>query len=227
MGFSPSTAPAQRPTDAQLTRDMIGIGMVFSGRARRNADIENTLVFASELGMEHDDLRVLAVLTTWLEVHARYVNADRLIRKVKAHSSSRVQAYWSAVGAWQSRDRRFARLSKQYEGETVDLLPTGTDFQLRRKGADPRFVNCALRVAEGTLRDRAADVAPPSRIASKHRGYRNRVHMGPTWRADAWTALEEEPTLRPADLARRVGCSFATAWGVVRDWEVLNPTSRG
>jgi hypothetical protein len=48
--------------------------------------------------------------------------------------------------------------------------------------------------------------------------------MGPGYRADMWAALEAEPTLKPAELARRTYGPFATAWRVKRvkqDWQVL------
>lgn len=72
----------ERLRDAETTLDrverMVGIGMNFAAAAEANAEIESTLVHASALGMEEADLRVLAVLTTWLGVHHSYVNADRL-----------------------------------------------------------------------------------------------------------------------------------------------------
>jgi len=37
-----------------------------------------------------------------------------------------------------------------------------------------------------------------------------------------WAQLENDPTLSPADLARRTYGSFATAWQVKRDWQLLN-----
>jgi len=50
--------------------------------------------------------------------------------------------------------------------------------------------------------------------------------MGPTWRADVWTALEEEPDVSVAEAARRAGCSFATAWQVVQDFQLLHAVPR-
>ncbi len=200
---------------------MVGIGMNFAGEPNSAAPIEETLVHASELGMDEHDLRVLAVLTTWLAVHQRYVNVDRLVRCVSEHPSKRLRAYWSAIASWRSKDRRFARLAKLHEGPSVDLLAVGTDFQLARRGEDERFVGSALRVPAGTLRDRAADVLSPELLVRRHAGYRNRVLMGPTWRADVWTILETSPEVSVADAARRAGCSFATAWQVVQDFRLL------
>lgn len=221
MAFSRPSALDERPTDADLARDMVGIGMSFAVEPNPEAPIEETLVHASSLGMDDDDLRVLSVLTTWVGVHHAHVNADRLVRCVSEHASSRVRAYWAAIAQWLGKDRRFLRLRKLYDGPPLDLLHVGTAFQIARRGEDERFGSSVLRVPAGTLRDRAADVSSPEALVRRHAGYRNRVRMGPTWRADVWTVLERAPDLSVAEAARRAGCSFATAWQVVQDFALL------
>jgi hypothetical protein len=221
MAFSRATSSEPIPAQELLTARMVGIGMNFAAGGEPDADIESTLVHASVVGMDDGDLRVLAVLTTWLGVHHPYVNLDRLVRLVSAHTSPRVRAYWASVAHWLAKDRRFARLARAYAGAPVALLPTGTEFQLQRRGEDERFVGSKLRVPKGTLRDRAEDVLSPEFLARRHLGYRNRVRMGPTFRADVWTALERAPDASIADLARAASCPFATAWQVARDFRVL------
>lgn len=220
MAFSRSTHETE-PSADELAARMVGIGMNFAAKAQRDADIESTLVRASTLGMDEGDLRVLAILTTWLGVHHAHVNADRLVRLVNAPASERVHAYWAAIATWLAKDRRLARLTKTYRGARVDLLLTGTDFQIKRRGEDDRFAGSKLRVPRGTLRDREEDVLSPEALVRRHAGYRNRVLMGPTFRADVWTVLEQAPDLTIADVARRASCSFATAWHTVQDFRLL------
>jgi hypothetical protein len=191
-----------------------------------DADIEMTLVHASIAGMEGQDLRVLALLTTWLGVHHTYVNADRLIRFVAAQESQRVQAYWAAVSRWLACDRRLARLGHAPPGSPIELLPAGNAFQVARHGEDERFAGSCMSVPRGTLRDRTADVLTPEELARHHRGYRHRVLLGPSWRADVWAVLEAAPDLSVAEAARRAGCAFATAWQASRDFRVLQAASR-
>lgn len=200
--------------------------MNFASTAERDADLEPTLVHASQLGMDDGDLRVLSVLTTWLGIHHAHVNADRLVRLAAANTSERVRAYWAAVAVWLAKDRRFARLDTAYRGPRVDVLPVGTDVQIARRGEDPRFVGSKLRAPAGTLRDREEDVLSPKALARRHAGYRNRLLMGPTWRADVWTVLERAPELSVAEAARRSSCSFATAWQVVQDFKLLRSVER-
>jgi len=226
MAFRRATAPEVMPAPDELTARMVGIGMNFAAAAQPDADIEGTLVFASALGMDDGDLRVLAVLTTWLGIHHAHVNADRLVRLVGAHPSARVRAYWAASATWLAKDRRFARLADAHTGGPIDLLPTAPGVQLGRRGAGPRFVGGALRVPNGTLRDRAADVLTPEALVRRHAGYRNRVLMGPSFRADVWTALERAPDLSIAEVARQAACSFATAWQATQDYRLLRAAGR-
>ena len=213
MPFSRTLAPALAPDESELTARMVGIGLAFAAPSETDANIEDTLIFASSAGMDRGDLRVLGVLTTWLGVHAPRVLADRLVRLVTAHPSERVRAYWSGIARWLAKDRRFARLERlPVRYGRVDLLPTGTEFQVRRHGEDPRFTGSALRVPANVLRDRAADVLPPAELARTHRAYRWRMVIGPTYRADMWAALEADPQLPAAELARRTYGSFPTAW---------------
>ena len=221
MPFNRAVAPPTHPQPDELTGAMVGIGMNFASRANPNANIEDTLLFSSIEGMERDDLRVLAILVTWFGVHAPWVNADRLTKLVSDIRAPRVRALWSALARWQSKDRRFARLAKVYTGPRLDLLATGTDFQIKRHGEDERFAGGPLRVPANVLRDRPADVLTPAELAKRHDAYRSRIIIGPSYRADMWSALERDSTLSVAELARRTYGSFATAWHVRRDFGLL------
>lgn len=200
----------------------MGIGIALAARATRDAIIEDTLLDASIEGMERDDLRVLALLTSWLDVHHPWVNADRLVRAVRTTEHARTRTYWAAVGTWLAGDRRFARLQKLHQGSRTDLLRTGTAFQVERRGEDNRFENTPLRVPAGVLRDRPRDILSPEALAEGHRAYHQRVQIGPSYRADMWALLELEPHLTAAEIARRSYGSYATAWRVQRDFAILS-----
>jgi hypothetical protein len=200
---------------------MVGIGMNFAAVPAPDPNLENTLLAASLEGVDHEDYRVLSVLMTWLELHAAWINADRLTRLVSQQPSEHLRAFWSAVGIWQAKDRRFTRLSRLYQGPRLDLLTSGTEFRLSRFGEDPRFAGGPLRVPGKLLRTRSADVLSQAELARQHRTYRQRIRMGPSYRADMWAALEADASQTAAELARRTYGSFATAWRVKQDWRIL------
>jgi hypothetical protein len=221
MPFRRTIAPSTLVHSDELTSCMAGIGMNFAASPATNPNIEDTILFASIEGMEKHDLRVLAVLVTWFGIHAPWVNADRLTNLVAAQSSIRVRALWTALAAWQKKDRRFARLSMLYTGKRQDVVHAGAEFQIIRHGEDARFRQSVIRVAANVLRDRTADVLQPSALARTHRSYRYRIMMGPNYRADMWATLEEDSTLSASELARKTYGSFATAWHVLRDFRLL------
>lgn len=225
MSYSRRIAPTAAPDPETLSSMMAGIGMNIAATPDRNANIEDTLYFASIEGMDHDDLRTLSLATQWLSVHLRRINADRMIRLISACPSERVRCYWKAVAVWQPKDRRLARLLKTYRGSRIDLLPSGTDFQIGRRGEDLRFADGPLRVSAGTLREREADILSPEELAARHSVYRWRILVGPSYRADMLAFLERNPALSTSDLARLAYGSFATAHEVKRDWSMLGERS--
>jgi hypothetical protein len=221
MSFRRTVTPSVSVTGELLTSYMTGIGMNFAASPSKDANIEDTLLFASIEVLEKDDLRVAAMLVTWFRVHASWVNADRLTRLIAGRTSPRLHALWSALAQAQSTDRRFVRLAGLYVGPRMDLIEVGTEFQVARHGEDPRFEGTPVRVASNILRDRARDILSPTELAKLHHAYRCRLMMGPSYRADMWAALEKDPTLSAAALARKAYGSFATAWHVRRDFELV------
>ena len=221
MAFRRVVAPPRWPAGDELTSAMAGIGMNFAAEATPEPNIEDTVVAASLEAMERDDLRVLDILVTWLEIHHGCLNADRLLRAVDTLESKRTLAFWASVAGWLRKDRRFTRLSTSYQGTRLDILRAGMSYLVKRDGEDPRFRSTPVRIPNGVLRSRPADVLTPAELARRHRTYYYRVLMGPTYRADMWAALEQNPDLVPASLARCTYGSFATAWQVKQDWELL------
>jgi hypothetical protein len=224
MAFKPAPRIAE-PLDASVVAcRFAGLGANLAIEPAPNGPIEETLVAVSVLGMEEDDLRLLSLLADWLDHHRSYLYADRLFRCVSRESSVRVRAFWAAIG---QQDRRLKRLTTLYTGPRLDLLHAATELQVARRGEDPRFAGTPLRVPAGTLRKREGDLLSASALVAHHAGFRNRVQMGPSCRADLWTLLEAEPTLTPAEAARRAGCSFASSWQAVQDfalWRAAQPS---
>ena len=176
------TGSLERALDTDsLTAAMTGIGMAFAAQQSVEADIEDTLLFASIEAMERDDLRVLSLLVNWFFVHSRGVDAERLPELVRSQQSVRVCALWSGLAsAVATSDARFITLATLHHGPRIDLLRVGTDFQIEHRGEDPRFASGPLRVPANVLRERASDVLTPDQLAVRHSVYRSR--------RDRWTA---------------------------------------
>src|SRR5690242_19290249 len=120
MPFKRQKTPRIALQGEGLTAAMASIGMNFAAPPTADANIEDTLLAASVEALAQGDLRTLALLTTWLGIHASRVNVDRLRRLLAAQESERVRAYWAAVGTWLAKDRRFLPLTRLYRGERLD-----------------------------------------------------------------------------------------------------------
>lgn len=226
MAVAGTAERSRAPDRDALTAAMVGIGIELAAPTASEPNIEDTLLFASTEAMDGSDLRILALLVSWFGVHHAWVNADRLTKLVTGSGSDRVHALWAALAHWQAKDRRYARLASRHRGPRVDLL-AGAEFQIRRQGEDARFEGSGLRVSANLLRDRPGDIASPEALARRHRAYRWRIVMGPSYRADCWAALDADPGLSAAALARRAYASFATAWQVKRDFAIVQRRSGG
>jgi hypothetical protein len=221
MAFRKNIQPVAQPSFARHTCDMAGIGMPFNAQPNYEANIEDTIYFASMDGMEHDQMRTLAVMTHWFHFYSRLVNVDRLTRLVMCSESERVKAYWTGVAIWKRVDPRFRNLVRLYQGPRIDLTG-GMDFYVMRDGEDGRFKDGPLRVGSRNLRQRDIDVIPIEFMKDHNRFIYYRLMIGPVYRADMWAMLDLHPELTTSELARRTYGSFSTAWSAHRDWKVVH-----
>jgi len=224
MSFKRIIFPREERSEDRLTSDMAGIGMNFNADPNREANIEDTIYFASIDGMTKMDLRTLSVLVKWLESYYRWINVGRLTRIVDWCEHDRVKAFWTAVAIWKSTDIRFKKLSQIYKGPRVEVIPPPFDssFHYTRHGENPKFKGGPLGAPANVLRDREMDVGSPENTSDFNLYIRYRIMMGPTCRSDMWAALEINPDLTPAELARQTYGSFPTAWQVKNDWEIVS-----
>jgi len=228
MGFKRILLPQEELSGVRLTSAMAGIGLHFNAFADRDVNIEDTIFFASVDGMTRRDLRTLSVLVKWLDIYYRWINAGRLIKIIESSTEERVRAFWAAIAVWKKEDIRFKNFLSLYKGSRVEVMPPPFDssFHYRRHGEDPRFEGGPLRAPANLLRDREIDVVPPGKTAVNNLYIRYRIMMGPTYRSDIWAALELDTGLSPTELARKTYGSFAVAWQVKRDWEILENARR-
>ena len=222
MGFQRTILPKSYKSGPDLTADMIGIGMAFAGTATEDPNIENTLIAASLEGVG-GEYRVLSLLTDWLDVHLKVVNADRLIHLIDKIDDAKVKLYWLAVSQWQSKDHRFAKLRRKAARLQRSQLGSGIEFQIKKYGEDERFQNTKLIVPNNMLRQRAKDIIPPGYMAKHHLAYKYRLLIGPGYRADLWAALERRgKDVSPTELARITYSSISSAWEVKKNWNLVN-----
>jgi hypothetical protein len=233
MAFHRAPPTLLRGQELEQSLRAIGLRLGASHPAPACPAPEQVLVSAVTAAIPND-LRTLSVVTTWLEVHGARVHVAELARYLDAGEAAcrdheRFAAYWSGVAHWQRADVRWAKVAARFRGPAVYLSGLPADLeeaQILRKGEDLRFLGSRLRVPQGMLRDRKADVDDPASLSARHAWYRERVRQGPSYRADCWAELERNPELRAADLARAVGCTYPVAHAAVVDqhvWRSIPP----
>lgn len=222
MVFRRIDSPGERLSDAALTRAMNGIGMNFGGRRAKAPPIEDTLYWASYVGLVEQDYRVLDVLNTWLEIHCEWLNVSRVVRLLKAQREPVIAAFWAAFAQTQSTDPRFKALAKLAPKRALKLPGVSDAFQLKRHGEDTKYKGTCFKVHAKFFRRRSSDVLSPAQLAKIHPVYKTRIEQGPSFRADMWATASEHPEWSAAEIARVTHGSYATASGVLRDWRIVN-----
>lgn len=223
MSFSRAFLPQKFPQGDELTSLLIGIGIRLNGRAKRNGNIEDLLVSSSLEGLAGDG-RLLSLLIDWLEVHSARINADRLVKVIitlKSEQDERFIVFWAAIAQWLANDIRFAKLRKLAPKTRFDFLEDRTDFLIQKHGEDVRFQKTCLRVPDKVFRHRLDDILSPEELAKIHTTYRFRILLGPSYRADMWAKLSQNPELSNAELARICYGSYPTAFAVKKDFFIL------
>lgn len=224
MSFKRIECLTDYPQGDELTPKLIGIGFKLGGAFERNPNIEDCLIAAATEGV-NGDFRTLALLTDWFFIHHKFVNIDRFIRALKKIKDNRVKCYFSSIGKWLQKDSGYKKLSKIYRGEALNLgLTSDYSFLIKRNGEDDRFIGTKLLVAKNTLRSRLDDILTPKELALLHQDYYYRVLIGPSYRADMISHYLRNSSLTASQLAKNTYGSFATAWEVMKDINLLPST---
>lgn len=224
MSFKRIECLNEYPQGEDLTPKLIGIGFKLGGVAEYNTNIEDCLIAASTEGV-NGDFRTLSMLTDWFYVHHKFVNIDRLIRALKKIKDPKVKCYFSAIGKWLQKDSGYKKLSKIYRGGAL-LLGVTSDYKflIKRNGEDERFVGSKFLVANNTLRSRQEDILTSTELALKHQDYYYRILIGPSYRADMISHYLRNSSITASQLAKNTYGSFATAWEVMKNINLLEAT---
>lgn len=209
-----------------LTRSMVGIGMLFGAKPEKNPNIEDTIISASYQGIVSEDFRILSMLTKWLEQHFFIINASRLIKLIKEHEDNDIfLRYWISVSQWQAADNRFRSLRDLGKNKKKKEITKGSLFLSKKNGEDTRFKGTCLVVPKKMLDREDWLVLSPEKMTNYHLDYKWRLIIGPSFRADMWSQLERDNALTPSSLAKAAYGSYATAHRTKKEFQIYRKTA--
>jgi hypothetical protein len=207
--------------DAELSARLAAIGFRLAGapapRRGPAEDIERALLAAA--AQARSDGRLLSLLFSWVHAHAERVNVDRLRGLVRAAGDADARLVTSALAAYAlslGRHRWRKLIAAPAEQKHLSASAAAASA-VELKGAEPWLAAHNILAARGSLRIRPSDVLSVKELAKTHRGYRNRLLYGASWRADIVTAIEEGAGTA-AEIRSRVGCSYEPAHRVRREY---------
>jgi len=233
MSFKREIVPLKFSSGHDLENDLFSIGCNIScERPSIDANIEDTLLAASIEGINQNDGRVMALLIDWIDAHYERINVARLtdvLFKLTNNEMRFVAIFWTAIAQRLKSDPRFQKLSTLYQGQRVEFIDRNqsekdyksTDFLISKNGEDLRFQNTCLRLPNKIYASRPSQIHSAELLAKRHMGYRFRVMIGPSYRADVWAILRRRPHLSAFDVARLTYSSYATAFQAKKDYEII------
>ena len=210
--------------DPKLSERLAAIGFRLAGasepapRRGPSEDIERALLDAA--APARSDGRLLSLLFSWVDVHAERVNVDRLrglLRAAGGDADARLVTSTLAAYALSLGRHRWKKLIAAPAEPKHLSASAAAASAVELKGAEPWLAAHNILAARGSLRIRPADVLSVKELAKAHRGYRNRLLYGASWRADIVTAIEEGAGTA-AEIRSRVGCSYEPAHRVRREY---------
>lgn len=200
----------------------IGISLSISGEIDKKiwVDIEKTLIDACY--EVESDSRLLSLLFSWIGVHGKYLNADKIIKLYKLTSKFRGDSPWfyalCAFGVEQGILKLKKGIKKQKELVYFRNEKSKTLFEI--KGAISYLEKIGIMIPEGSIRIRDKDVLPIEVLLKKNKQFKNRLLFGANWRADIITAIEWGME-NPNRISKELGCSYEPANRIFREYMLV------
>jgi hypothetical protein len=208
----------------ELEERLVYIGVSFSieGNIPKKTwvDIERTLV---DVCYEvESDSRLLGLLFSWILVHGKYLNADKLIKLYRLTSKFRGDSPWfyalCAFGVEKGILKLKKGIKKQREAIFFRNEKSKTLFEM--KGSIPYLEKIGILIPEGSIRIREKDVLPAEILLKNNKQFKNRLLYGANWRADIITAIEWGIE-NPNRISKMLGCSYEPANRIFREYMLV------
>lgn len=212
--------------DLSFTEKLSAIGISLSGSEPIGSrdlfvDIESTLAEALITIHHHkDNLRLLTLVLTWVEVHGWCVIQEKLKKYLQNISSDELKSsYASLIGAFAiSRKLKSWEHLLSYAPEAgSSILDISIPTAINLRGREDWASIAKFNISTGSLKTNLKWVLSRSQLAAHSVQYKNRLVLGPNWRADVLTSVHFGAT-RAADVQKLLPISKEPANRIIKDF---------
>lgn len=208
-----------------FTEKLDAIGMLIGeskvkAKSKVYVDIESTLAEALVTIHQHRDrMRLLTILLTWIEVHGWCIIQEKFKKILQEIPEAELKdSYAALVGAFATsrKMKSWDHLFDYAPDLGASILEISQPSAIALRGREEWALRVNFNLATGSLETNKKWVMSRSQLAKTLAQYKNRLIIGPNWRADVYTAVGLGAT-RAADVQKLIPISKEPANRIIRD----------
>ena len=186
-------------------------------------DIERDLI---EIIIEAKvDYRVLGLLNLWFQKHADVIIIEKFYKIISKsddltdEDSLLNYLIASAISTKHNKWKRCLKASPRKPIYPID--PENLKAAIKIKGKDEVMAKLGILVPNDFLKTRNEKIYDQEYLAKYNKQYRNRLIIGPNWRADIITAIELGLE-NPFKISTTLGCGYESAYRVMKEYQIAH-----
>jgi len=194
-----------------------------SGLSPLSFDIERDLI---DIIVEaRGDYRVLGLLNLWFKKHADVIILEKfykiLSKREDINEDDPILNFLiaSAISTKHNKWKRCLKTNPRKQTYPID--PENLKAAIKIKGKDEAMAKLGILVPNDFLKTRDEKIYDQADLARHNRQYRNRLIIGPNWRADIITAIELGVD-NPFKISTTIGCGYESAYRVMKEYKIAH-----
>lgn len=206
-----------------FTQKMILIGFLLSDESQieNSADYVDFEAILAEafitIPQRRDKNRLTTLLLSWIEVHGWCINHEKLKKNLEKLPHEEVlESYASLAGAFATFRKLKGWNYLLTFASTNGVKDLSESSTIAMRGLEPWALNAGYRLAKDTLKTDLRWVMSRSQLSEFRPEYKNRLIVGPNWRADVLSVVEKGVN-RPADVQKIILISYEPAHRILKD----------
>lgn len=171
------------------------------------------------------DYRVLGLLCVWFKKHADTIIIEKFFKLISKRDDINPSDYIlnfliaTAIAHKHSKWKRW--LKTDVRNPIFPIDKDNLKAAVKVKGSDEALRKLGVLVPNGFLKIDESKVYNQELLAKYNKQYRNRLIIGPNWRADIITAIELGLE-NPFKISNTIGCGYESAYRVMKEYRIAH-----